>query len=115
MNKIKFINQQSLIAEHHIHAVLQLLLEDATIPFIARYRKDQTGNLSEVQIEQIYKLGKSFDEIIKRKESILKSIEEQNALTPELQQKIDKSFELQELEDLPSFQKTKKNQSRCRS
>ena len=112
MDKIKFINQQSLIAEHHINAVLQLLLEDATIPFIARYRKDQTGNLSEVQIEQIYKLGKSFDEIIKRKESILKSIEEQNALTPELQQKIDKSFELQELEDfyLP-FKKRRKTKA----
>ena len=53
MDKIQFINQRCLITEQHIKAVLQLLSEDATIPFIARYRKDQTGNLSEVQIEQI--------------------------------------------------------------
>ncbi|MCZ2084675.1 MAG: RNA-binding transcriptional accessory protein, partial [Flavobacteriales bacterium] len=67
---------------------------------ISRYRKDATGNLDEVQIEQISKLNKQFEEIIKRKESILKSIEEQNALTPEFKQRIEESFDLQELEDL---------------
>ena len=76
------------------------MLKTALFLFIARYRKDKTGNLDEVAIEQIFKLNKSFDEIVKRKESILKSIEEQNALTPELQQKITQSFDLQELEDL---------------
>lgn len=100
MEKTLFINQQNHISEKQISAVLQLLSEDCTIPFIARYRKDQTGDLNETQIEQISKLSKSFDEIIKRKESILKSIEEQNALTTELQQKIENSFDLQELEDL---------------
>ena len=79
---------------------MQLLSEDCTIPFISRYRKDKTGNLDEVQIETISKLNKQFNEIIKRKDSILKSIEEQNALTPELQTKIETSFDLQELEDL---------------
>lgn len=100
MEKTLFINQQNHISEKQISSVLQLLSEDCTIPFIARYRKDQTGDLNETQIEQISKLSKSFDEIIKRKESILKSIEEQNALTTELQQKIENSFDLQELEDL---------------
>ena len=77
-----------------------MLSEDCTIPFIARYRKDKTGNLGEVEIEQIQKLSKNFDEIQKRKESVLKSIEEQEKLTPELRAKIEQSFDLQEIEDL---------------
>lgn len=96
----KYIQERLSIPSKSIENTLQLLAEDCTIPFIARYRKDKTSNLDEVAIEQIFKLNKSFDEIIKRKESILKSIEEQNALTPELQQKITQSFDLQELEDL---------------
>lgn len=96
----KYIQERLPIPSKSIENTLQLLSEDCTIPFIARYRKDKTGNLDEVAIEQIFKLNKSFDEIVKRKESILKSIEEQNALTPELQQKINQSFDLQELEDL---------------
>ena len=100
MDKIQFIQQNILIQEKQINAVLQLLSEDCTIPFIARYRKDKTGNLGEVEIEQIQKLSKNFDEIQKRKESILKSIEEQEKLTPELRAKIEQSFDLQEIEDL---------------
>lgn len=83
-----------------INSTLQLLGEDCTIPFIARYRKDRTGNLDEVAIEHISKLNKQYDDLIKRKESILKSVEEQGALTPELKQKLEQSFDLQELEDL---------------
>ena len=100
MDKIQFIQQNISIQEKQINAVLQLLSEDCTIPFIARYRKDKTGNLSEVEIEQIQKLSKNFDEIQKRKESVLKSIEEQEKLTPELRAKIEQSFDLQEIEDL---------------
>ena len=100
MDKIQFIQQNISIQEKQINAVLQLLLEDCTIPFIARYRKDKTGNLGEVEIEQIQKFSKNFDEIQKRKESILKSIEEQEKLTPELRAKIEQSFDLQEIEDL---------------
>lgn len=85
------------------------MAEDCTIPFIARYRKDKTGNLDEVVIEQIAKLDAAFEAIIKRKEAILKSIEEQEALTPELEQKISNSFDLNELEDfyLPYKKKRK--------
>lgn len=100
MDKIQFIQQNISIQEKRINAVLQLLSEDCTIPFIARYRKDKTGNLGEVEIEQIQKLSKNFDEIQKRKESVLKSIEEQEKLTPELRAKIEQSFDLQEIEDL---------------
>ena len=112
MTTIQFIQNQTNIAVKSIEATIQLLNEDCTIPFISRYRKDQTGNLDEVQIEQIAKLNKQFIEVIKRKESILKSIEEQNALSPELKQKIDNSFDLQELEDfyLP-YKKKKKTKA----
>jgi len=112
MTTIQFIQNQTNIAVKSIESTLQLLNEDCTIPFISRYRKDQTENLDEVQIEQIAKLNKQFIEIIKRKESILKSIEEQKGLTPELKQKIDTSFDLQELEDfyLP-YKKKKKTKA----
>ena len=100
MTKQQYIHQLSQISEKNIQSTLQLLSEDCTIPFIVRYRKDKTGNLDEVQIEQIAKTSKQFDELVKRKESILKSIEEQNALTPDLKEKIENSFDLQYLEDL---------------
>lgn len=112
MTTIQYIQNQTNIAVKSIEATIKLLSEDCTIPFISRYRKDQTGNLDEVQIEQIAKLNKQFIEIVKRKESILKSIEEQNALSPELKSKIENSFDLQELEDfyLP-FKKKKKTKA----
>ena len=100
MTPTDFIKRSLPISDKSIHSTLKLLGEDCTIPFISRYRKDATGNLDEVQIEQISKLNKQFEEIVKRKESILKSIEEQNALTPEFKKRIDESFDLQELEDL---------------
>ncbi|RNA62641.1 RNA-binding transcriptional accessory protein [Chryseobacterium nematophagum] len=100
MTTVHFIHTHTHISEKSINNTLQLLSEDCTIPFISRYRKDMTGNLDETQIEHISKLNKQFEEIVKRKESILKSIEEQNALTPELKQKIEDSFDIQELEDL---------------
>ena len=100
MTTTKFIQSILNISDKSINATLKLLAEDCTIPFISRYRKDTTGNLDEMQIEQIFKLNKQFEEFIKRKESILKSIEEQNALTEDLKQKIEASFDSQELEDL---------------
>ncbi|MDY3529670.1 Tex family protein [Riemerella anatipestifer] len=100
MTLVQYIQALSQLQPKSIENTLTLLAEGGTIPFISRYRKDATGNLNEVVIEQIQKLQKQYEEIVKRKESILKSIEEQNSLTPELQQKIEQSFSLQELEDL---------------
>lgn len=100
MTATGFIQKSLPLSDKNIIATLKLLGEDCTIPFISRYRKDATGNLDEVQIEQIAKLNTQFEEITKRKETILKSIEEQNALSPELKQRIETSFDLQELEDL---------------
>jgi uncharacterized protein len=108
MTVTQFIQNQLNIPNRGLENTLQLLSEDCTIPFISRYRKDQTGNLDEIQIEQIDKLKKQFDDIVKRKDSILKSIEEQEKLTPDLREKIQKSFDLQELEDLYLPYKRKK-------
>ncbi len=112
MTNIQFISQKVATAAVNIQNTIQLLEEDCTIPFISRYRKDKTGNLDEVEIEQIAKLQKEYEAIVKRKEAILKSIEEQKLLTSELNQKIQQSFDLQELEDfyLP-FKKKKKTKA----
>lgn len=112
MNTIQFIQNQVSASPKSIEATLKLLSEDCTIPFISRYRKDQTGNLDETVIEQIAKLSKQFDDINKRKESILKSIEEQGQLTSDLKTKIENSFDLQEIEDwyLP-YKKKKKTRA----
>ncbi|MFL9830063.1 Tex family protein [Flavobacterium sp. ST-87] len=112
MTNIQFIAKSVQTAAINIQKTVQLLEEDCTIPFISRYRKDTTGNLDEVQIEQIAKLNKEYESIVKRKEAILKSIEEQKALTPELEKKIQQSFDLQELEDfyLP-YKKKKKTKA----
>lgn len=108
MTQIQFIQHQVNTTPKNIEATLKLLSEDCTIPFISRYRKDQTGNLDEVTIETIAKLSKQYDDIVKRKESILKTIGEQGQLSTELKSKIDKSFDLQELEDLYLPYKKKK-------
>ncbi len=108
MNQIQFIKTVVNTADKNIEATLKLLSEDCTIPFISRYRKDTTGNLDEVEIENIAKLSKQYDEIVKRKESILKTIEEQGQLTSELKSKIQNSFDLQEIEDLYLPYKKKK-------
>lgn len=112
MTNIQFIQNQVSASPKSIEATLKLLSEDCTIPFISRYRKDQTGNLDETIIEQIAKLSKQFDDINKRKESILKSIEEQGQLTSDLKTKIENSFDLQEIEDwyLP-YKKKKKTRA----
>ena len=112
MTNIQFISKYVVTAAINIQKTVQLLAEDCTIPFISRYRKDTTGNLDEVQIENIAKFQKEFETIVKRKVAILKSIEEQNALSPELKSKIENSFDLQEVEDfyLP-FKKKKKTRA----
>jgi uncharacterized protein len=79
---------------------VKLLNEDCTIPFISRYRKELTGNLDEVQIGEIVKFKEQFEALEKRKIAILKSLEEQEVLTAELQKKIEETTDLIALEDL---------------
>lgn len=100
MNQIQYIKEKISVSEKSIQSTLELLAQDCTIPFIARYRKDKSGNLDEVQIEQIQKAANQFDTIVKRKEAILISIEEQGQLTDFLKDKITQSFDLVEIEDL---------------
>lgn len=88
------------VSKNQIISVLNLFDGGATIPFVARYRKEMTGSLDEVFLAQIKEEDERLDELEKRKETILKSIGEQNALTPELQNKIENCFQLNELEDI---------------
>ena len=81
-------------------AVIELLDEGATVPFIARYRKEVTGNLDEVQIRDIQEKLEYFRELEDRRETVLASIQEQGKLTPELKAKIEAALEKTELEDL---------------
>jgi len=95
-----FIKSNCSLSEKAIFNTLQLLKEDCTIPFIARYRKERTGNLDEVQIGEIVQLKEQYQTLEKRKATILKAIKEQNLLTDVLQDQVLKTQSLIELEDL---------------
>ena len=88
------------VATKQVAATVALLDENATIPFIARYRKEKTGSLDEVQIAAIADEYHRYLEIEDRKATILKTIEEQGKLTAELKARIEKSWDLTELEDI---------------
>lgn len=88
------------ISIKQIANTIALLEEGATVPFISRYRKEMTGSLDEVQIGNIQAAKEQLDELDKRKLTILKTITEQELLTPELKVKIEQCYDLNELEDL---------------
>lgn len=94
------IAESTHISEKSVNATITLLDEGCTIPFIARYRKERTGNLNEIQITQISEQYERLKEVQKRKETILKSIREQEKLTPELQKRIEDCWDSAELEDI---------------
>lgn len=100
MQLISYITSRSQISEKSIQNTIELLNEDCTIPFISRYRKEKTGNLDEIEIGQIVQLKEQFEALEKRKKAILKALEEQNVLTNDLKEKIDKTDDLTTLEDL---------------
>ena len=95
-----FISHSLSLPLQSVSAVLTLLDEGCTIPFISRYRKERTGNLDEVQITNISELNDRLKELGKRKETILKTIREQEKLTPELEAKIHACMDSTELEDI---------------
>ena len=95
-----FISHSLSLPLQSISAVLTLLNEGCTIPFISRYRKERTGGLDEVQITDISELYDRLKELGKRKETILKTIREQEKLTPELEAKIRACMDSTELEDI---------------
>ena len=100
MQILPFIIQQTQLPSKSIENTIMLLNEDATIPFISRYRKEMTGNLDEVQIGEIVKFKALFDGLEKRKKAILKVLENLQVLTSELEQKVLRTRDLISLEDL---------------
>ncbi len=96
----KMISAALNLPEKQISNTLRLLTEGATIPFISRYRKEITGGLDEVQIEAIKTQYDKLSDLAKRKETILGTIGEQGKLTPELQQRIDATWDATALEDI---------------
>ena len=81
------------ISEKQIGQTLSLLNDGATIPFISRYRKEMTGGLDEVQIEAIQTHYEKLNETAKRKETIINTIQEQGKMTPELQKRIEETWD----------------------
>ena len=101
--EVKYIQQiaaQLSLSLKQINHINQLHTEGSTIPFIARYRKEATGNLDEVKIGDVIEQVKYFNELEKRKETVLKTIEGLGKLSPELKLRIDNSFDATELEDI---------------
>lgn len=101
MSVIHTLISKSLnIPIRNVENSIKLLEEGATIPFISRYRKEVTGGLDEVKIANIKELNEKYTELEKRKEYVLKSISEQEKLTPELEKKITDCWDSTELEDI---------------
>ena len=99
-NIVQIIASELKLKETQVEKTLKLLEEGATVPFIARYRKEVTGNLDEVEISQIRDLKEKYDDLEKRKKAILKSLGEREILSNELERKIASCMVLTELEDL---------------
>ena len=100
MQLLQFIKSNTRLPSTGIQNTIELLNEDCTIPFIARYRKEKTGNLDEVQLADIVKYKTQFEALEKRKIAILKAIQEQGTLSEELSEKIRTTQDLTTLEDL---------------
>ena len=111
MNKqqIQIISNSVGVMTQQVQNTINLFDEGGTVPFIARYRKEATGSLDEVQILDIKELWTKLKDADKRREAIIKSIEEQGKMTSELLQKLQNAYYVQELEDLylPYKQKRK--------
>src|SRR5271156_4608532 len=95
-----FSQKHAAIPVTSAKAVLVLSEGGATLPFIARYRKEQTGNLDEVAIQKVLDAKEKWDDVLKRQVFILGEIEAQKKLTPELKAAISSTFEMGLLEDL---------------
>ena len=96
----QLISSELHLQEHAVENTLKLLDEGCTIPFISRYRKERTGGLDEVQITSISNRLSQLQEIAKRKETIVKTISEQQKMTPDLQKRIDSCWDSTVLEDI---------------
>ena len=100
MDFIQKISQEFSVSTRVAENVIKLLGEGATVPFIARYRKEMTNTMNEETVAEVKKRLEQLDELEKRKEFVLKSIAEQEKLTPELEKLIANAETLQDVEDL---------------
>ena len=102
MNKkyIAYLSSKMQLKNWQVEHCVQLLEEGSTVPFISRYRKEATGNLNEVEIAEIKHFQLLFEELEKRKAAVLKSIKDQQKLTPELEKEIEECVQMQQLEDI---------------
>lgn len=100
MNQLTYCVKSLALPEKNIDRTLRLLAEGSTVPFIARYRKEHTGGLDEVQIAAIRDVAQRFDTMVARQKTILSQIQELGKLTPELEERINNCFDSIELEDL---------------
>jgi protein Tex len=100
LNHLGIIAGKLNLPRKNVESVIALLNEGATIPFISRYRKEVTGSLDEVEIGDIQTNYNKLQEVEKRRETILKSIEEQGKMTDDLRKRITESYDLTELEDM---------------
>lgn len=108
MDTVQYLQQTLHKSRHSIEAVLQLLSEGATIPFIARYRKQMTDNMDEETIRSIEQAYAYQENLKRRKESVMRFIEEKGMLTPEIRARIDEALRLSEVEDIYAPYKTKR-------
>ncbi|MFV0604542.1 MAG: Tex family protein [Niabella sp.] len=97
---VQYISTELALPLKNVESVVKLHAEAATIPFISRYRKEVTGNMDEVQVTDVFDKIKYYDELEKRKETVLKTIGEAGKLTPELQQRIEATMSATVLEDI---------------
>ncbi|WP_456282986.1 Tex family protein [Bacillus sp. JZ34] len=106
---VKQIAKETELASKHVESVIQLLEDGNTVPFIARYRKEQTGSMDEVQIQTISERWGYIQHLNQRKDEVIRLIDEQGKLTGQLKLDIEKTDKLQEVEDLyrPFKQKRK--------
>ncbi|WP_335973317.1 Tex family protein [Gaetbulibacter jejuensis] len=100
MSLLSYITKNTNLPEVSVKNTISLLNDACTVPFISRYRKEATGNLDEVQIGDIVKYKELFEVLEKRKAAILKSLEEQDVLTSELEQKVNDAQDITTLEDI---------------
>jgi uncharacterized protein len=96
------------VAPRSVDAVLALHAEGATVPFMARYRKERTGNLDEVQIRAVLEAAEDYNAILQRREFVLKEIEKQGNLTSELRKSLEDSWDLNQIEEIYRPYKKKK-------
>ena len=96
----KIIANALALPEQGVDNTIQLLEENCTVPFISRYRKERTGNMDEVQVADIALMREKLQDVAKRKETIVTTIEEQGKMTDALRKRIEDCWNISELEDI---------------